>query len=100
MPGAVEETPATPQAQPAPDSTILPTLFGEGYGLYRTKPATFLFSFVVHTLVLLGLGLAGSYLAGHRKEIQRQVVAVVTDISPYVLPPSNTKAGGGGGGGE
>src|SRR5205814_9865818 len=33
-------------------------------------------------------------------QVQRQVVALGTDVSPYVLKPSKTQAGGGGGGGD
>ncbi len=34
------------------------------------------------------------------QEIKQQVVALVTDVSPYVLPPAKDQAGGGGGGGD
>lgn len=105
---AAPETPATmqappaPQAEvpPAPDTTILPTLFGEGYGLYGTKPITFVFSFVAHTLLAVLVVWSSTFVVTHRKQIQQQVVGIVTDISPYVLPASSTKAGGGGGGGD
>ena len=83
-------------AEPA----VLPTLFGEGRGLYRTRPATFVFSFPLHLLGVALLLSFGSYVATHRQKIQRQAVAIVADISPYVLPPSATRAGGGGGGGD
>jgi TonB family protein len=91
---------AKAQASPAPDSTILPTLFGEGYGLYGTKPATFVLSFIVHTVLLALVVWSSAFVVSHRKQIQQQVVGIVTDISPYVLPPSSTRAGGGGGGGD
>lgn len=105
---AAPETPAMAQAPPAreaavpsaPDKTILPTLFGEGYGLYGTKPITFVFSFAGHILLAVLLIWSGSFVVSHRKQIQQQVVGIVTDISPYVLPASSTKAGGGGGGGD
>jgi len=81
-------------------TAILPTLFGEGYGLYTPQRNTFLLSFVAHLLVIVFLLLSARFAAIHRHEIQRQIVALVTDVSPYVLPPSRTKAGGGGGGGD
>src|SRR5581483_7978783 len=74
---------AAPQFMQNRESPVLPTLFGDGYGLYQTRPETFLLSFVAH-----------------RQQIQQQVVNAVTDISPYILPASKTKAGGGGGGGD
>lgn len=83
-------------AEPA----VLPTLFGESRGLYRTRPATFVFSFLLHILGVALLLSSGSYVATHRQKIQRQAVAIVADISPYVLPPSATRASGGGGGGD
>ncbi len=105
---AAPHTPATMQAPPAsravvpsaPDTTILPTLFGEGYGLYGTKPITFVFSFIAHSVLVALVVWSGTFVVTHRKQIQQQVVGIVTDISPYVLPPSATKAGGGGGGGD
>jgi periplasmic protein TonB len=105
---AAPETSAMTQVPPAPETvvpttsehTILPTLFGEGYGLYNTKPITFVYSFIAHT-VIVGLVVWSSvFVVSHRKQIQRQVVGIVTDISPYVLPPAATKTGGGGGGGD
>ncbi|HKU21068.1 MAG TPA: energy transducer TonB [Terriglobales bacterium] len=105
---AVSETPTMMQAPPAgqavvppaPNTTILPTLFGEGYGLYNTKPITFVFSFIGHTLLVVLVVWSSMFVVSHRKQIQQQVVGIVTDISPYVLPASATKAGGGGGGGD
>ena len=103
---AAPQTSASVQAPPAaegavsPQQTILPTLFGEGYGLYGTKPITFVFSFIGHTLLAALLIWSGSFVVRHRQQLQQQVVGIVTDISPYVLPASSTKAGGGGGGGD
>src|ERR1700687_228766 len=79
---------------------ILPTLFGEGYGQYRTRGSTFVLSFLAHTLAVVLLVLAGRFVAEHRHEVRQQVIGIVTDVSPYSLPPSASKAGGGGGGGD
>jgi protein TonB len=79
---------------------ILPTLFSEGYGLYTPRRNTFVFSFVAHVLAIVILLLSARFAAMHRHEIQQQMVALVTDVSPYILPPSRTRAGGGGGGGD
>lgn len=79
---------------------ILPTLFGEGYGQYETRRSTFVLSFLAHTLAVAMLVLAGRFVSEHRHEVRQQVVGIVTDLSPYVLPPSRSKAGGGGGGGD
>src|SRR5215470_1794398 len=84
---------------PAP-AGILPTLFGEGYGTYQVRRETFLFSFVLHILAVALIIASSSFLYSHRQQIKEQVTGLVVDISPYVLPPSATKAGGGGGGGD
>ncbi|HZP61935.1 MAG TPA: energy transducer TonB [Terriglobales bacterium] len=91
---------AAPQFMQNRESPVLPTLFGDGYGLYQTRPETFLLSFVAHVLVIALLVASGHFIVAHRQQIQQQVVNAVTDISPYILPASNTKAGGGGGGGD
>ena len=95
---ACEPEPASPKV--VTECVILPTLFGEGYGLYRTKRSTFFVSFVAHALVLVLLFLSGRYVTVHRRELQQQVIGVVTEISPYILPASPSRSGGGGGGGD
>lgn len=89
-------------AQPArpPEPTVLPTLFGEGYGVYQIKPLNFVISFVVQIAMVVLLLASGVFVAKHHQEIKKQVVGLVADISPYVLPPSKKPAGGGGGGGD
>ncbi len=88
---------APPDSPAAPLS--LPTLFGEGYGQHRSRGTTFVFSFLAHTVAVALLVLAGRFAAEHRHEV-RQVISIVTDVNPYVLSPSASKAGGGGGGGD
>src|SRR5579884_234867 len=88
--------------QPAPQQhDVLPTLFGEGQGLYPTRRDTFLYSFILH-VVAVGLVIySGHWVVSHKDEIKQQVVGLVTDISPYLpMPVSKTRAGGGGGGGD
>ncbi len=99
---ASPENAEQPPTYSAPEPPVLPTLFGEGYGLYAARPSTFIFSFLVHSLAVIVLLTSGTYLVRHRTEIKQQVIALVSgsDVSPYVLPPAATKAGGGGGGGD
>jgi len=84
----------------APLSPVMPTLLGEGYGAYRTRPFAFVLSFGLNGLICILLVLSGHWLVEHRTELQKRVITLVTDVSPYVLPPSKTDAGGGGGGGD
>jgi len=85
---------------PAGSVGVLPTLFGEGYGTYQVRRETFVISFFLHIVVAVAIVVSSSYLYSHRQEIKLQVTGLVVDISPYVLPPSATRAGGGGGGGD
>jgi len=79
---------------------VLPTLFGEGKGLYRSHHSTFVLSYLAHLVAVGMLLLAGRFVVGHRQEIRQQVISIATDFSPYVLPASPKEAGGGGGGGD
>jgi len=73
---------------------------GQGYGLYGTRRSSFALSFLGHTLAIAVLLASGRFLAAHQHEIRHQVIGIVTEVSPYILPPSASKAGGGGGGGD
>jgi periplasmic protein TonB len=92
-----------PQAEVPPaadDPVILPTLFGEGYGMYRIHKETLLLSFLFHTLALIVILTSGTYVVTHRQQLRTQFVGIISEVSPYVLPPAPTRAGGGGGGGD
>ena len=97
MPSRVAElAPPTKKTEPV----LAPTFLNEGRGLYETKKSAFVLSFVVHGLVAALLVLSARYLVTHRHEIRQQVVNLVTDVSPYILPASRSQSGGGGGGGD
>lgn len=85
---------------PAPQPNPFPTLTGEGYGAYRTRPSAFVFSFGLNAIAVILLVLSGHWVVQHREQIRQHVVGLVTDISPYTLPPSAKQSGGGGGGGD
>jgi len=94
--------PGSEQTQPSliKEEAVLPTLFGEGYGLYETRKSTFVFSFLGHVLAIALIFSSARFVAAHRHEIRQQVMGIVTEVSPYILPPSATRSGGGGGGGD
>src|SRR5512143_4015507 len=79
---------------------FMPALFGLEYSTYGTKKSNFLVSFLLHMLMAVVLVVSTSFVVSHRQEIKATVTGVVTDVSPYILPPSATRAGGGGGGGD
>jgi TonB family protein len=78
---------------------VMPTLFGDGYGLYEVRKGSFVVSFVLNTTIIALLIWLGSWTATHAPEI-KQVVGLSVDVSPYVLPPAKDISGGGGGGGS
>jgi len=100
-------TPAVPKpaetvTEPTPQQhDVLPTLFGEGQGIYATRKDTFFYSFVLHVIAVALLIYSTHWVVSHQDEIKQQVVGLVTDISPYLpMQISKTRAGGGGGGGD
>jgi hypothetical protein len=56
--------------QPASERATLPTLFGAGYGLYRTRGSSFVLSFVGHTLAIAVLLVSSRIVAAHHHEIR------------------------------
>lgn len=86
-----------PQSEQKHD--VLPTLFGDGYGLYEVRKGSFVVSFVLNTVVIALLIWVGSWTASHAPQI-KQVVGESLDISPYLMPQAKDVAGGGGGGGS
>ncbi|MBV8207036.1 MAG: TonB family protein [Acidobacteria bacterium] len=88
-------TPGGPTLPP-----LLPTLFGEGYGIYGVKRGSFVASYALVTVIAVAIVLSGRFVVTHTDQIKKNISAVVTDISPYILQPSKKQAGGGGGGGD
>lgn len=98
MPGSAVK-PAVAAAKTA-EHDFMPTLFGLEYSTYGTKRENFYVSFLLHMVLAVGIILSSSFVYSHRQEIKQTVTGVVTDISPYILPPAKDQAGGGGGGGD
>lgn len=96
---AAEATPAA-QVSTASQPVILPTLFGEGYGTYKAHAGPFVVAYLANLIIVALLVWSGHWVFEHRQVVKQQVMSLVTDISPYVLPPSAKAAGGGGGGGD
>src|SRR5205809_2538426 len=77
---------------------ILPTLFGQGYGIYKSKPGAFIASYACNLLVTILLVWSGHWFVQHHRELSRDLRGLI-DQATYLLP-SSTQAGGGGGGGD
>lgn len=99
MPSA--HAPIPPSQPPAAElkHEILPTLFGDGYGLYEVRKGSFLVSFLLNSVVLGLLIWVSTWTASHIPEVKK-VVGLSVDLEPYVLPSSTDRSGGGGGGGS
>lgn len=92
---------ATQQRTPrVTDESLLPTLFGTGYNNYPVHKWSFAASFLGQAAAIAFLAWAGMWVTVNRNEIKQQVVSLVTDVSPYILPSAKDQAGGGGGGGD
>src|SRR5260370_31825910 len=89
-----------PKSDEIRQGDYLPTLLSGKYSPYEVRPVNFVLSFALHTLAVLALLISANYLVTHQQEIKSRISGIVTDISPYVLPPSKDQAGGGGGGGD
>jgi TonB family protein len=79
---------------------VLPTLFGEGYGIYQVQRNSFILSFLLNTLFVTACVLIGSFAWQNKQEIKRIVLDQSIDISPYIMPQAKDQSGGGGGGGD
>jgi periplasmic protein TonB len=95
-----QQAPIPVESPTAWQTSGFPTLLGEGYGVYRTRPAAFVVSYLVNVLATVLLLWSGHWFVSHRQELKQQVVGLVTDVSPYILPVAKDQAGGGGGGGD
>jgi len=85
--------------EPAQDTTIMPTLFGAGYGTYQVRPENFVLSFLSHTLAIAFILLLLHFGVQTVKAPDRTKYDVVK-LDPYVPMHVGKQAGGGGGGGD
>jgi len=77
---------------------ILPTLFGDGQGLYQVRKSSFFASFALNCTVLALMFGVASWTATKVPQVKQAVLSV--DLTPYIMPPSKEVVGGGGGGGS
>jgi protein TonB len=83
-----------------PEESFLPTLFGKGYGAYPIHRYSFAASFLLQAAAVALIAWSTIWVGVHRVQVKEEVVGVITDVSPYILPPAKNQAGGGGGGGD
>jgi protein TonB len=98
MPGSDVQTPSSEERADEQRHEILPTLFGDGYGLYEVRKGSFVASFLLNcTALAVLIGLA-SWTAVHVPEVKQAVLSV--DLTPYIMPAAKDVLSGGGGGGS
>lgn len=100
-PGEGTQRPPQPQevvkfAKDTTPETVLPTLFGAGYGTYRVRPENFVLSIISHT-ALLALILLAAHVAVQTKIIPTTLAQPV-ELSDYLMKVGKGGPSGGGGG--
>ena len=92
--------PEVPVPPPAPvRNDILPTLFGEGYGMYAVKRESFLAGFLLNSMCLLGLVLVSGWIASNPTKALNTAAQWI-DVGSITMPVGDKAMGGGGGGGD
>ena len=89
-----------PNPVPQKFDPVLPTLFGEGYGIYQVQRNSFILSYLLNTLFVTAAVLIGSFAWSNQQEIKQVIIGESIEISPYVLANAKDESGGGGGGGD
>jgi TonB family protein len=79
---------------------IPPVLFAAKGGTYPVYRGSFVASALAHAAALALVVTVGIFAAHRDDDTPRVSSVVVTDLSPYLLPPSPDRTGGGGGGGD
>jgi protein TonB len=82
------------------DESVLPTLFGTGYHNYPVRRSNFVVSAALHAAAIALVFTSSIWLVRHKSEVKLQSTALLTNVSPYLLPQSSRQTGGGGGGGD
>jgi TonB family protein len=97
-------TPAVSKADPTVPAerveTILPTLFGEGYGTYAVNRKSFVASFLLEIALVAMVVWASTWTWTHREQLRNTVSTVISLDTTPILKPDKDETGGGGGGGN
>ncbi|HUO60075.1 MAG TPA: energy transducer TonB [Candidatus Acidoferrales bacterium] len=99
MPTQEEMTTQAMPPQPSQQHDVLPTLFGEGYGVYQVQKGSFVLSFMLQSLGLGLILLLGTIVAKNPKVVTNKISSMMDDAVPLVLDAGTKPMGGGGGGG-
>jgi len=91
--------PQQPSAQPT-QHDVLPTLFGDGYGVYKVQKQSFVLSFMLQSVGLGLVLLLGTIVAKNPQVVAKPISSMVDDAVLVMTPGQKEMGGGGGGGGS
>jgi protein TonB len=80
-------------------TSVLPTLLGDGYDLYRHRSRNFMFGFLAQSVGVVTLVAIATYF-GQNPQLGPRLSTAIANIGPISYPTSSDKSGGHGGGGE
>jgi periplasmic protein TonB len=96
---ATQSAPFSPLSSSAQTvQSVLPTLFGEGYGTYKAQRSAFAASYCVNLLVAVVLVWSSHWFVEHHTEIGQHMTRLVTDLTMFDVRAAKSGGGGGGGG--
>ena len=95
-----ELTNGAPARRDAELDEMMPTLFGSGDATYPVHRGNFAISAAIHAALVAIIVTAGLWMTKQTRLTPHTTSVLLTDVSPYVLPPAIDKSGGGGGGGD
>lgn len=84
----------------AKQDVVIPTLFSGSYGVFPVQRTNLVVSFLLHSAAMVLILTSGFWMVQNATGVKPNVVSVLTDVSPYTLPPDLNQSGGGGGGGD
>ncbi len=76
------------------EPSVLPTLFGEGYGTYKTNPKSFIYSYAFVVAGLIAFILISQWLMAHRTEIVEKLGPAIDIVMPQTLTVGHDAGGG------
>src|SRR5512141_2726248 len=91
---------AVRKSVPVGEQSGLTTLFGTGGSTYGVNRNSFVLSYLLNTLVMVGFIYSSYWVATHKEQLKVTISNTIVEISPHVLKPSKSESGGGGGGGD
>ncbi len=91
--------PTTTNSAPERLDPVLPTLFGDGYGIYEVNRKSFIASFLLNIAFVSMAAWVGTWTFTHAQELKQTATQMILLDETPILHPDKDVSGGGGGGG-